>query len=119
MTDHPRQHNLAAQVKTLLDREVAQLDPAIAARLHRDRQTALAAMAQPAPCTRSLFAAQRWPGYATALILLLALTLWYGTRSTSGVPRAEEFELLANRGSLEMYHDLDFYIWLARTDESR
>lgn len=119
MTDRSRQHNQAAQVKVLLDQETAQLDPAITDQLRKSRQAAVATMAPPGTRWYGLSAAQRWPGYATALVLLLALSLWFGTRPTTSGPKTEELELLANQGSLEMYHDLDFYAWLARADETR
>lgn len=119
MTEHSDDELFASRIKDELDAGLERMDPALAARLGQSRRRALG---QP---ERSF-----WPGlrplrllpitgFATAMVMVAAVSLWYGTRPGMTDTRAEEIEMLATQGSLEMYRELDFYTWLAETHETR
>lgn len=57
-----------------------------------------------------------WPGwaaggFATAVVLVLAVTLWTGEETALPAMHGDDWELLAE-GELQLIEDLDFYEWL-------
>ncbi|MPN51558.1 hypothetical protein SDC9_199206 [bioreactor metagenome] len=51
-------------------------------------------------------------------MLLILISHWHPSRPDMPENRIDEMELLAQQGSLDMYKDMDFYAWLAKTDET-
>ena len=108
----------STQIKTVLDAGLEHLDPSISTRLREGRIKALE-QATPKPFAAWTFLRpQRLAGFATAIMLLILISHWHPSRPGMPENRMEEMELLAQQGSLDMYKDMDFYAWLAKTDET-
>ncbi|NVN90176.1 MAG: hypothetical protein HXX11_06190 [Desulfuromonadales bacterium] len=110
---------LVSCVKDELNAGLEHMDPAIMARLVESRRRALA---QPVRAfLPGLHFMRLLPitGLATAVVMVAAVSLWYVARPSMTDTRAEEIEMLATQGSLDMYRELDFYTWLAETHETR
>jgi hypothetical protein len=93
-----------------LDDEVARLDEATRLRLRRARAQALHGRPRPARHARL------WWASGIALASLMAVVVWWGGPGQSHAPSPgpADFELLTTKDSLELYRDLDFYLWLER-----
>ena len=100
-----------AAVKRELDRSTEALDTLTVARLRRARLRALDAGARP----RTWLIAG---GLATATLgAALVAVLVFAPAAAPPLASLEQFDLLSENDSLDLYEDLDFYRWLAaRTD---
>lgn len=107
MNPDERNPTLLAKAKAVLDRQVQDLDPRMAARLQAARRQALEAGPQPGwmPWLAT-------SGFATAIVLITVLW-WKQPQPQPPLPAMEEFELLASAEGLEFYDDLELYVWLA------
>ncbi len=101
------------QARAALDRDAAEVSPHVAERLRQARHAAIAA-----PYRR---ATPMWmPALSTAMLLLLAVTIaWFAQLPQGGDPVAlpqqqvaGDFEMLVHGEDLELFADLDFYLWL-------
>lgn len=114
MTDDPQErwlHGLRRQ----LDRSTQTLDPDTLAALQRARAAALARRPRGTPALRPA-----WGGLALAASLLLGLMLWQPWSVPPAGPAAlEDLELLASADRLELFEDLQFYLWLEQQSEEQ
>jgi hypothetical protein len=58
-------------------------------------------------------------GIATVCAMVVAVSIWYGTRQSLPTNDPEDVEILAAQDQLDLYKDLDFYSWLASADNDR
>lgn len=55
--------------------------------------------------------------FATACVMVTAISLFYVSfRPNSGLSVDEEFNLVASADDLELYENLEFYLWLAENE---
>lgn len=103
------EHNTDAW-RTAAQRAADDLDMATRSRLNRARQRALAQL--DAPAWRRT-AAWLPAGSVTALVLLATLLWWRPALTPETAPlQAQDMEILLSGEELELYADLDFYLWL-------
>jgi hypothetical protein len=116
--DNNGNENLFRQVKDELDAGLDRLDPSITNRLRESRRKAVA---QPANSPFPGFHFMRLlplTGVAMAIVLVMAVSLWYTMRPSMTENKTEDIEMLTAQGNLDMYRELDFYKWLAETNET-
>jgi len=100
------------QVRTSLDNSAEEVSPDVAARLRQARHAAIVV-----PYRR---ATPMWmPALSTAMLVLVIAVAWF-----AGLPRVEtpvqlqtqqvasDFEMLVHGEDLELFADMDFYLWL-------
>lgn len=111
MNDHKSSDEFPEKIIRQLNRDSADVDPAVAARLRESRMKALELNEKP-----SFLGLPRWltvSGLATAVILVIAVSLW--TKAPKPAPitmHPEDMEVLTAPDQIELYRDLDFYRWL-------
>lgn len=106
MTDDKESRFIAA-TKAALDRSAQQLDELTIARLRTARSRALEAR----PRRLAWLAAG---GLATAAFTAtLVAVLLFAPAAAPPVTGLEQYDLLSENDSLELYRDLEFYRWLA------
>lgn len=116
MTPDTQDDPIISQIKQELNNGLDQLDPAISNRLREGRIKALEQI-QPKPFWERLFIHPgQLAGFATAVVLLVIVLHWRPSGPVLSENRVEELELVAQQGSLEMYKELDFYLWLAKNE---
>lgn len=97
-----------------LDEEAGRLPPPVAGQLRDGR---LRAIGVPQGGWLWCHIVPRWitaGGLATVTVLVVALSIWYGGRTSRVQIRSlDELEIASAQEQLEMYEDLDFYRWLA------
>jgi len=106
------------RVRASLDAGMEQTPPHIAARLSAARHAALA--------SRKHRQQPLWlPASALAAVLLLAVSVaWFAglpqeiTAPVLAQQQASDFELLVQGDDLELYTDLDFYLWLDKRNSN-
>jgi hypothetical protein len=118
MTTHKQNDPMISRIKQELDAGLDQLDPSITSRLREGRSKALEQTVHKPFWERLFVHPRQLAGFATAAALLVMVMYWHPSRSVLPDNRVEEMELLAQQGSLDMYQDLDFYAWLATTNET-
>lgn len=114
-TDHdtlgPAEREFAARAGDRLRDSADRLDAATQSRLNRARQSALDGFDRPGGRLRWMPA-----GVMTAAAVLLAVLWWQPAPDTAVVPLMTDdmvdFELLLDDGELEMYDELEFFVWL-------
>lgn len=101
--------DIETRLRQALDQRVEALDAATRTRLRHGRQAALAA-ARPE---------RRFPGAAPLLagglalaLLLVGVLAWRAWQTPPVPPALEDLEMLASGEELDLYRDLDFYLWL-------
>ncbi|MDD2320474.1 MAG: DUF3619 family protein [Geobacteraceae bacterium] len=104
-------------LRKVLDETEAQMDPRIRMRLRSARLKALESLKTPVPWYDRF---PRWVtagGLATAMVLVLTLSLWTSSDHTT-IPsgQVEDLEILTTQEQMELYKDLDFYRWLETSD---
>lgn len=107
----------AARVGDKLRDSVDELDAGTLSRLNRARQEALEHVAPASHRTRRM---QSWlPAAAVAVLAIVAVTLWWGQTPEIGVDESAimagevlDIEMLLDEGDLEMYEELEFFVWL-------
>jgi hypothetical protein len=119
MTSEKSEKALLQSLKEILDETEAQTDPRIKMRLRSARLKALESLESSVPWYARF---PRWAtagGLATALALVLTLSLWTSNEHYK-VPtgQVEDLELLTTKEQFELYKDLDFYRWLETTDHA-
>jgi hypothetical protein len=105
------------QARAALDMRSDQVSPHIAARLRQARHTAIAS-----PYRRTT---STWvPALSTAMLVLVIAMAWF-----AGVPHVDaptslpvqqaagDFEMLVHGEDLELFADMDFYLWLEQRSE--
>ncbi len=101
--------SLEARIKRVLDQEIEQLDAITRSRLARARARALAPVTAPAPL-------RQWaPIGGVVLASALAIVLWWGEGGETPQRPAlapGDFELLTATDSLQLFEELDFFLWL-------
>ena len=108
----PSDEQVTARAKQLLDKSVADLDPATVRRLQRARVAALEA--KPARASWMVWAG----GLAMVAVAALTVTLW----PTQPLPEhhvsplVEDIDLVLSAENVELADDLEFYHWLADVD---
>ena len=102
------------RAKTVWDRAVDEVDPAVALRLQRGRLAVLASR----PHRISWHA---WvSGLAVASVAAVALLLWMQQPASlqhAAVP-LDDFELVTSVENVELAEDLEFFHWLADDDQA-
>lgn len=116
--DH-HDESFAGRVRNELNAGLERLDPAISARLAAFRHRAMTQCSGEAAPSFSFMRLASLTGVALVVVLVTVVSLWYGNYPSMSEYRAEEIEMLASQGSLDMYRDLEFYTWLADTHEIR
>ena len=117
MNDARDNSDFEARAARRLRASADSLDAATRSRLNRARQAALAEL-EPAPQRQRL-----WTAVAAASVAALAVGLWraQSPRRAPGLPAdddaAIEFELLLAEETMEMFEDLEFYLWLAESPD--
>jgi hypothetical protein len=96
-----------AALRAILDRRAETLAPEVRARLARARRTALNRLERPRFGDRALVPAAV---FGCALALLIVFNV--GREQPELAPALEDLDLLSATEALEMYDDLDFYLWL-------
>lgn len=114
MNTQDKEKQFVDNVKKALDLGAENLDTGTQAKLKHARHKALDVG------ERKGFDIRQWftlpvAGWATACILVLALTLFVQTDGTT--PPLEDIDLLAAEDNLEFYDGLEFYAWLAEENE--
>ena len=103
------------QVRAALDQVEADVPPHVAARLRQARHKAVAA-----PYHR---VTPSWiPAWSSAMLLVLAIGVaWFAHLSQIDAPAplptqqaATDFEILVHGEDLQLFADLDFYLWLEK-----
>lgn len=111
------EEKLVRLVKTQLDAESGNLDASTLTRLRQARRDAVSQLATPASSgTRRPF--WRRAAAATALsVLALALMLTSLTPPDRQLDLiADDNEILTDEGGIELFAELDFYLWLENQD---
>lgn len=119
MTRRESEHDFLKQVRGVLDGDVENLDGATRSRLTRMRQAALDA-GKAAPRHR-MGRGFRWlAGAAAAAAVVIAVVLSGGRTPVELADSAapEDFEVMALEENLDFYEELDFYAWLAETEDN-
>lgn len=105
------------QARTALDNSSEQVSPHVAARLRQARHAAIAA-----PYRR---ATPMWmPALSTASLVLLIAVAWFVNTPPMETPAplpvqqaAADFEMLVHGEELDLFADMDFYLWLEQRGE--
>ncbi len=115
MTEKDCPERFVAAARAALERRAEALDAETVARLADLRREALAQRRAPR---------RRWVEVAgvaaVAASALLVVSLWFsaGNVQPPGLaPLMEDLELLSTREDLELFEDLDFYLWLTADDQ--
>lgn len=108
------------QVKQSLDDSVENLDAETRTRLNQARQAALREMHK-----SSLRKTKAWwmiPAGAAAMAAIAVLSSVMYFRSTGSIMLPQggisDLDIVASRDQLEMYENLDFYLWLVEEETS-
>lgn len=125
------EESIVLNVRSKLDESLS-VAPEIKARLDQIRQQAIARLKTPAPESESslftraqetlqaLFANNRlaMPAsvFATACVMVTVVSLFYVSRPPGTLPLEDEISLIASADDIELYENLDFYLWLAEND---
>ncbi len=101
--------HFVSEVRRVLDAGTADLGEVDAARLAAARRRALAARHRPA----------RW--FQTGLVAVAAgviavVVVWRVPEPVAPVPVLEDVELLTASEPMDLFEELDFYLWLAAND---
>jgi len=97
-----------------LDAAAERLEPGLLARLAHARRQAVAVAEK-----RQLrfFIVPRWVtagGLATTAVLVIASSIWFsGRQEKPAAMPGDDLEIVSTQDHLDMYEDLDFYLWLA------
>ena len=110
MTDD-RESRFIAAAKAELERSAQQLDEQASARLRAARWRALEAR----PRRVAWLAAG---GLATAALTATVVAFLLFTPAAPPVAGFEQFDLLSENDSLELYRELEFYRWLAENTDA-
>ena len=102
------------RVRTSLDQVEADIPPHVAARLRHARHSAIV--------SRHRYTIPIWmPAMSAAMLVLVVAVAWF-----SGLPQMDDpmplsaqqttadFEMLVHGEDLELFADLDFYLWLEK-----
>jgi len=109
--------DFASRVAGQLRDSVDELDAGTLSRLNRARQEALEHVD---PASRRTRRVRNWlPAAAVAASVFVIVTLWWGETPDSTVDGASimadealDIEMLLDEGDLEMYEELEFFVWL-------
>ncbi|HOI14838.1 MAG TPA: hypothetical protein PK036_00710 [Geobacteraceae bacterium] len=119
MSGEEKDRVFAERMRKLLDESAVRPDEQTRMRLRSIRLKALEVAEQGMPWYLRF---PRWVtagGLATAMVLVIAVSLWMGTgRNALPVTQVEDLDILTNNEQLELYKDLDFYRWLESADNS-
>jgi len=118
------EESLVTAAQAGLDDSIADLDPAVLARLNEARKSALAQNELPTSAPgiwQQLTAGFNLPqitvpvgAFATACVLVTVATLFYQFPDQSAGELAEaDILLFASSDEIELYDNLEFYLWLA------
>ncbi len=114
MKEDEREETFVRSIVRELDDEIDRLPAAVVGRLRDGRVRAIGV---PQGRGGRYLIVPRWitaGGFATAAVLLAAVSIWYGgDRSSTQVRNLDELEFASAQEQLELYEDLDFYRWLA------
>lgn len=114
MKEDEREETFVRTIVRELDDEVDRLPAAVVGRLRDGRVRAIGV---PQGRVGRYRIVPRWitaGGFATAAVLVAAVSIWYGgDRSSTQVRNLDELEIASAQEQLELYEDLDFYRWLA------
>jgi hypothetical protein len=114
MRENERDKTFIRSIVRELDEETNRLPPEVVGRLRDGRMRAIGV--PPGGWFRYRIV-PRWitaGGFATAAVLVAAVSIWYGgDRSSTQIKNLDELEIASSQEQLELYEDLDFYRWLA------
>ncbi len=104
--------SLQQRAREALDARAEALDGATRSRLRQARAQALARARRPVATAPRL----RWAVALAAVLLLAVAVVWQQQASRLAPEAVEDLEVLASSDDLELYQDLDFYLWLDESD---
>jgi hypothetical protein len=124
------EENFLTAVRVSLDDSVSELEPEILFRLEQSRKAALSQLGTAARKPRRPMPEKRWFSFldflspvrlavpagtlATVCVLAAAVTLFYRMPDRTGSEVADaDILLFASSDEIELYDNLDFYLWLA------
>ncbi|HEC28511.1 MAG TPA: DUF3619 family protein [Gammaproteobacteria bacterium] len=99
------------KAKSTLDRQANNLDAATLSRLNQARQAALQQIKRPAKNRQAWVTA----GGLAAAVLLTTIFL-FRAEEIAVSTNIDEMEIIASNDGLDLYEQLDFYIWMAEED---
>ncbi len=112
MTDHDPK--LDSVIRQALDRTVDQLDGETRSKLAQARVKALASLNRPK--TVAWFSAPV-PVLASVLVIFMGLSLWNSQPEPAiDIAADTDLEFLAASEPLDLYDDLEFFMWLSEQD---
>ena len=117
MKNKEREKEVINQVREGLDREAENLDPATASRLRRMRYSALEQIDSAGIKLRRPL---RIPAAVIATVAILAVLTTTVFRTPTILPdhnALADLEILASDEQLNLFEELDFYSWLAETED--
>ena len=111
------QDPLEHQVKEALEQQAQALDAASLTRLRQARAQALAELQQGRDKPPRLNPGALWGGGFAAAALVLVL-VWPGNRGPlpEFTQEIADLELLADANDIELYEELEFYLWLEQQE---
>ncbi len=116
MSTPKNDRQLEEQVLTLLDQDVQNLDRDILLRLASARKKALAGRGQTRRF-RHVRSFRLWLPAAALSMAAAALMLFFAGHDPVTLPQMGpdpvEMDIMASQESLDLFEDLDFYLWLA------
>ncbi len=114
------EERISGMVKDLLDEEVKNLDARTKARLEQARTLALDAAGE---SRWTLFVRRRWlmfGSFATAATAAAAVFLWlHASPGVLPARQIEDFEIITSQEKMDFYQNLDFYRWLAASENEQ
>ncbi|GAM10127.1 hypothetical protein OR1_02415 [Geobacter sp. OR-1] len=107
-----------AKARLVLDQAAENLSPDVRSSLRNARTKAV----ELAERRERKFFLPRWVtagGVASLAVLVVAVSLWLAPVSTNLPPKGDdEVDIVASGEQLELYDDLDFFLWLAEHDKN-
>lgn len=106
--------------RKLLDQSVEQLPPEVVSALQKGRIKALELAESK---EKRFWAIPGWVtagGFASIAILVVAISLWISPFDNKlPVAQDDDLDIVAIDGQLDLYEDLDFFVWLSEKENAR
>lgn len=116
MTDSDNDERFARKAKSLFDDSVERIDAATLSRLTQSRHKALEQLERSSGRAPRAFWVPAIGLAAALLVAVLILRMPANTIEPLDQPLAQDFDILLEEDSLEMFEELEFYSWLELAD---
>ncbi len=116
MTDSDNDERFARKAKSLFDDSVERIDAATLSRLTQSRYKALEQLERSSGRAPRAFWVPATGLAAALLVAVLILRMPADTIEPLDQPLAQDFDILLEEDSLEMFEELEFYSWLELAD---